>query len=101
MEELIEKVKKLDRNKILQEKLDENQSINLKMFKVKKEIVMYFVANKLKSNDDIIRLREITDYMIKTCRIKYNKKVKLKRLNLITEKLNKLFITFLEEVSMD
>ncbi len=87
MEELIDKLKKLDRNKILQEKLDENQSINLRMFKAKKEILMYFINNRLKNDDDIIRLRDITDYLIKTNRIKYDEDNKLRRLGLLVKKI--------------
>lgn len=87
MEELIEKVRKLNKNKSFQEDSEANQLINKKIFRLKKELIEYFVGNKLKSDDDIIRLQEVANFMVKTCRLKYGKEEKMKRLKYLIEKI--------------
>ncbi len=87
MEELIEKVRKLDRNKSFQEDSEKNQLINQKIFKLKKSVIEYFVNNKLKSDDDIIGLRNTANFMAKTCRIKYSEEEKLRRMKCLIERI--------------
>ena len=87
MEELIDKLKKLDRNKSFQEDSEKNQLINQKVFNLKKKIIEYFVNNRLKNDDDIIRLKEVSDFLIKTCRLKYDEDGKMKRLKILIEKI--------------
>ena len=87
MEELIEKVRKLDRNKSFQEDSEKNQLINQKIFKLKKSVIEYFVNNRLKSDDDVIKLRDATDFMAKTCRIKYGEEEKLRRMKCLIERI--------------
>jgi hypothetical protein len=86
MEELIEKVKDLNDDKLFQKKLEENESINLEMFKIKKDIIIFLTKNKLENDKDLIQLKAIIDFIVKTGRVRYSYKKKLERMNMLINK---------------
>lgn len=88
MEELIERVNKLNSNQLLKNKVEENNSINLKLFEIKKNIVLFYTNNKLNNEESLVKLKNIISFLLKTQKLKYGYEKKLNRLNMIIKELN-------------
>ncbi len=88
MEELIERVNKLNSNQLRKNKVEENNSINLKLFEIKKNIVLFYANNKLNNEENLVKLKNIISFLLKTQKLKYGYEKKLNRLNMIIKELN-------------
>ncbi|MDD2840413.1 MAG: hypothetical protein PHY80_04835 [Rickettsiales bacterium] len=87
--DLLKKLHLLEKENKFQRKLKENQNINLELFNVYKEIILYFVNNRFESMIDVVELRYTLNYIIKTARIKYGEEKKVERMRWLIEKISK------------
>jgi len=87
MEELIERTKDLNDDKAFQKRLEENNSINIKMFETKKNILLFLVKNKLDSDEDLDKFKGMVDFIVRTGRVRYSYKQKVERLNMVLNKI--------------
>ena len=79
--ELLEKLYFSQKDIDFRKNLEVNQSINNDLIYTIREILLYYVKNRIKSRSDVIGLRNVLNYIIKTGRCKYDVEKKFERLN--------------------
>ncbi len=87
--DLLKKIYLLEKEDKFQNKLKENHDIDLQLFNVYKEIILYFVNNKLESRADIIELRYAITCILKNARIKYSEERKVQRMECLIERISR------------
>jgi hypothetical protein len=85
--DLIKKLYLLQKEKDFDKKIKVNNAINEDLIEPIKEILRYYVDNKIIVRGDVIGLRNILNYIIKTCRVKYGEEKKFERLNRVINRI--------------
>ncbi|HSQ97876.1 MAG TPA: hypothetical protein VLL98_04115 [Rickettsiales bacterium] len=87
--DLLKKLYLLQKDRNFEEKLKENNSINAELIGVINQIIIYYVKNKSRDKEDLIYLRNMLNYFIKTGKVKYDGSAKVKRLNRVIDNISR------------
>ncbi len=85
--DLIKKLYLLQKEKDFEEKIKINNSINEEIIDIIRQILQYYIDNKIIVRGDVIGLRKILNYIIKTCRVKYGEEKKFERLSKVINRI--------------
>ncbi|MDD2839911.1 MAG: hypothetical protein PHY80_02155 [Rickettsiales bacterium] len=87
--DLTSKIYFLEKNEEKRKKMEANALLNKELMVVIKKIFEYYINNKLNERDDLIELRRILNFIVKTGRSKYDLEDKFYRLNGLIDKFGK------------
>ena len=85
--DLLKKLYFLQKEKDFEKKIKINNSINEDLIEPIKEILRYYIDNKIIVRGDVIGLRNLLNYIIKTCRVKYGEEKKFERLSKVINRI--------------
>ncbi len=85
--DLFKKLYLLQKEKDFEKKIKINNSINEDLIEPIKEILRYYIDNKIIVRGDVIGLRNLLNYIIKTCRVKYDEEKKFERLSKVINRI--------------
>ncbi len=85
--DLLKRIYLLEKDKNFEKKIKINNAINEELIDVIRNILRYYIDNKIIVRGDVIGLRNVLNYIIKTCRVKYGEEKKFERLTKVINRI--------------
>ena len=87
--DLTQKLNNLEKEKEKEKRREANDLFNKELMVVIKQIFQYYIDNKLNERKDISGIKNIVNFVTKTCKSKYDAEDKFYRLSGLIDRLGK------------
>ncbi|MDD2839667.1 MAG: hypothetical protein PHY80_00870 [Rickettsiales bacterium] len=87
--DLTSKIYFLEKNEEKRKKMEANTLLNKELMVVIKKIFEYYVDNKLNERSDLVELKRIVHFVVRTCKSQYDAEDKFYRLSGLIDRIGK------------
>ena len=87
--DLTSKIYFLEKDEERRKKMEANALLNKELMVVIKKIFEYYIDNRLNNRSDLVELKQIVYFVVRTCKSQYDEEDKFHRLSGLINKLGK------------